>query len=76
MEMRNLIRETFLTIIWVVGIGLIVAYFFGVFDSGEVLVKPCEGMEGDIWKECVSYYQYEEGWDYDDIINGVIVKKE
>jgi hypothetical protein len=74
--MRDKIKETLLTIIWIIGIGLVVAYLLGAFNSGEVLVKPCSGMEGDIWKECVNYYQYEEGWEYNDIVNGVIVKKQ
>lgn len=54
--------------------GLILASYFGVFDSNENLVKPCEGMSGDIFRECVDYFLYEEGWTYDKITKEILLK--
>ena len=62
---------------WIFTIGVLVltlAYFFGVFDSNENLVRPCEGMSGDIYMECVDFYLYEKGWTYDEITKGILVK--
>ena len=45
---------------------------FGVFDNGSDLVKPCEGMSGDMVKECFDYY-LENGWTWDEIKNGILI---
>ena len=51
---------------------LLILFIFGVFDSSSNLVKPCEGMSGDIYQECVDYY-FESGWTWDEIKNGILV---
>lgn len=74
MSISEVFKEGLRWIITIGVLGLILASFFGVFDSNENLVKPCEGMSGDIWKECVDFYIYEKGWTYDEITKGILVK--
>ena len=74
MSIPEIFKEGLRWIFIIVVLGLIIAPFFGAFDSNENLVKPCEGMSGDIFKECVDYYIYEEGWTYDEITKGILVK--
>lgn len=40
--------------------------------GGSDLVKPCEGITGDMYQECVGYY-IERGWTWDEIKNGILV---
>lgn len=61
-------------------------FFFGFFDDGSFLYKPCaeaaksDDLEGggsdDAWMNCVDYYMKEEGWTYEEIVNGVIIEGE
>ena len=55
---------------------LFVLYTFGVFDDGSFLYKPCAEVGNDdaMWMECVDYYMKDEGWTYDEILNGVVIQ--
>lgn len=55
MSISEAFKEGLRWIITIGVVGLILASFFGVFDSNENLVKPCEDMSGDIWKECEDF---------------------
>ena len=46
-----------------------------VFDGDTSLVKPCADIrnDDDMWRDCVDYYM-DEGWTYQEILEGVVVE--
>lgn len=56
---------------------LLILYFFGFFDDGRFLYKPCAeaGNDQDKWYSCVDYYMKEEGWTYNEIVNGIVIEE-
>ncbi len=54
---------------------LFITYLFGAFDDGSTLVKPCQsvGYDDDMWKACVETYM-DQGWTYEEILEGVVVE--
>ncbi len=74
MAIPEKLQEALVWLLYIVVFGLVVAWFAGVFNSQDSLVKPCEGMSGDMLKVCADYYISEEGWTWDEVINGVLVK--
>ena len=45
------------------------------FNGGGTLVKPCQsvGDDDDMWKACVKAY-LDQGWTYEEILEGVVVE--
>jgi len=69
------VKEFFRLALFITITALVIAYFAGAFDPKEIMYKPCEGMSGDMYKECVNFYIYEKGWTWDQVNNGIKVTR-